>query len=1270
MPVRSRWLQCGCLALLAGLFVLIPLHESMSQDQPTPPARPPAEDAPARLTLTGDDARQVELLEREMAELASSGKFAEAQEPARKILAIRTRVQGVDHWQTVDSERQVRTLAQVAASSPEAREEFASLYRIVAVADDLMQRAQYAEAEPLYRKAMAICEQVLGEDHPDTARSYNNLAGNLNAQGKYAEAESLFLKVVVINEKVLGKVHPGMVRSYNNLGLYYFYRGRYAEAEPLLHKVLAIREKALGEGHLDTVGSIHNLAANLDAQGKYAEAELLHRKIVTIHEKVLSVNHADTAGSYNELALNLTKQGKYTEAEPLFHKALAIREKVLGVDHPDTANSYNSVAGNLNAQCKYAEAEPLFYKALAIREKVLGVDHLNTANSYNNLAGNLNAQGKYAEAELLHRKALAIWEKVLGEDHPETATGYSSLAGNLDEQGKYAEAESLIRKALAIHEKVLGVDHPDTASSYINLAFNLGAQGKYAWAEPFYRKALAIHEKVLGEDHPNTATSYISLAFNLDHQGKYAEAEPLLRKAVAILERMLGEDHSNTATSYNNLGVNLYAQGKYAEAEAVWIRAARSFEAARRLISHTGLERAAFAAERSPLRALAMILARRGAAASAWQRLEADLARGLFDDLARPLKSDERRREQDLLARLQRLDEQIVALSPIPSGDKVRHEQAEALRQRREALKVEWAEFEAGVERKYGAAAGRPYDLKRIQGHIPPDAALVAWLDVSFRFNAVDPRSEHWACIVRRHGAPTWIKLTGSEPQGQWTEADERLPAQVVDAFTPQPDDPMTEWRGPAGRLAAQRLAPLVPHLGATGHLPAVRHLIVLTSRWMAGVPVEALNEAQPEDAPRYTVSYAPSGTMFAWLQERRPKDRGHESEPPRLLVLGDPIFQGPASPPAPTPPDHGVLVVAVISDSNVAQSGIEPGDVLLRYGETEVADWADLAEMIRERDKQTSDPARDRVDLSARAGIPVTVWREGRSLKLTLSPGSLVFSAKPAAEAVLARRETEARIARSRGPELRRLVWSRPEVEAIQGLFADSLVLEREKASEQELDWLAIRNELRRFGVLHLSTHGRMEPRIAMQSRLYLSRDGLPDAAARVRAGQEVYDGELTAEQILRTWHLDAELVTLSACQTALGQPGGGEGYLGFSQALFLAGARSVVLSLWEVDDRASALLMVRFYQNWLGKRPGLDRPMSKAEALREAKEWLRELTFEQADAETRKLPGGEGIDETQRSERSERPRAGAAAKEIPSARPFAHPHYWAGFILIGDPN
>jgi CHAT domain-containing protein len=130
------------------------------------------------------------------------------------------------------------------------------------------------------------------------------------------------------------------------------------------------------------------------------------------------------------------------------------------------------------------------------------------------------------------------------------------------------------------------------------------------------------------------------------------------------------------------------------------------------------------------------------------------------------------------------------------------------------------------------------------------------------------------------------------------------------------------------------------------------------------------------------------------------------------------------------------------------------------------------------------------------------------------------------------------------------------------------------------------------------------------------------------------------------------------------LGQEGGGEGYLGFAQVLFLKGARSLVLSLWRVDDTATALLMTRFYENLLGKREDKKPPMPKAEALREAQTWLRELTRAKRDQLAAKLGQGE----LRTPDGSNKPVAQPSGEA--SDRPYEHPRYWSAFILLGDPE
>jgi CHAT domain-containing protein len=226
--------------------------------------------------------------------------------------------------------------------------------------------------------------------------------------------------------------------------------------------------------------------------------------------------------------------------------------------------------------------------------------------------------------------------------------------------------------------------------------------------------------------------------------------------------------------------------------------------------------------------------------------------------------------------------------------------------------------------------------------------------------------------------------------------------------------------------------------------------------------------------------------------------------------------------------------------------------------------------------------------------------------------------------------------------------------VEAIAALFPRADTLLGPDASEERLDRLVEEQRLQQYRYLHLATHGVIYSDSPLQSFLALSQSQVPDALGRIHQGKAPPTGQLTAAHSMQSWHLNADVVTLSACRSGLGQYQRGEGYLGFAQALFLAGGRTLVLGQWSVDDTATALLMTRFYQNLLGKRPGLAQPLSKAEALHEAKDWLRRLTDGEIKERVAMLPRG-----------PERARAVPAAP-----RPFAHPYYWAGFVLVGDPG
>jgi CHAT domain-containing protein len=208
----------------------------------------------------------------------------------------------------------------------------------------------------------------------------------------------------------------------------------------------------------------------------------------------------------------------------------------------------------------------------------------------------------------------------------------------------------------------------------------------------------------------------------------------------------------------------------------------------------------------------------------------------------------------------------------------------------------------------------------------------------------------------------------------------------------------------------------------------------------------------------------------------------------------------------------------------------------------------------------------------------------------------------------------------------------------------------------------------LGRFGFIHLATHGVIDEDIPARSAVILTQTSLLDPLEQVLHQKPVFDGRLLVREIQRGWELKAELVTLSACETALGRDAGGEGFVGFAHALLMSGAHSVCLSLWKVDDTATALLMQRFYANLLGRRPGLTAPIPKAVALREAKAWLRMLRRLEVLALTAQQSGG--IERGKGTKARQLGAVAAAQAGSDDDRPYASPHFWAAFVLSGDPD
>ena len=157
----------------------------------------------------------------------------------------------------------------------------------------------------------------------------------------------------------------------------------------------------------------------------------------------------------------------------------------------------------------------------------------------------------------------------------------------------------------------------------------------------------------------------------------------------------------------------------------------------------------------------------------------------------------------------------------------------------------------------------------------------------------------------------------------------------------------------------------------------------------------------------------------------------------------------------------------------------------------------------------------------------------------------------------------------------------------------------------------------------------------------------------------EEIGNGILNGMDVLSLDLSNTNLMVLSACQTGLGDTQSGEGIQGMRRAFELAGVHTLICTLWKVDDLASAILMTAFYKNLLENR------MSKTSALSAAKEYIRSITPEQLE-----LDGWEAYvdDLLARGFEKEALRLQDVLDNETDATPFAHPYYWAGFVLQGE--
>jgi tetratricopeptide (TPR) repeat protein/transcriptional regulator with XRE-family HTH domain len=207
----------------------------------------------------------------------------------------------------------------------------------------------YDSARPIYERVLTIRQQQLGSYHPDIASILDELGffyhedGNLHrdkfpdhAQESFAQAEAYYKQALAIRQQTLGQEHPDTLKSLENLTEILLSRQQFAEVEQAARELFALRKRILGAEHADTITAFENIALADIMQNNYEESEKIIIQVLDYRKRFLGFEHRLTATTLHNLAYIYHKQERYEDAENHWRQALIIRYHILGANHPDT----------------------------------------------------------------------------------------------------------------------------------------------------------------------------------------------------------------------------------------------------------------------------------------------------------------------------------------------------------------------------------------------------------------------------------------------------------------------------------------------------------------------------------------------------------------------------------------------------------------------------------------------------------------------------------------------------------------------------------------------------------------------------------------------------------------------------------------------------------------------------------------------------------------------------------------------------------------------
>jgi CHAT domain-containing protein len=1065
-------------------------------------------------------------------------------------------------------------------------------------------RSGTPEALRVAEHAMGVEEVALGRDHVETTRAMHNLAMVRLDRGEFNDALALFTRALEIQRQARVD-NTSVADSLDLVALSLIRLKRFDAAAKYLAEAMPIREAHSAEAPLalartlEFVGLMHRLSGRSADAGPPVERSIsLWRQHAPGHPDVAAV--IEIQGDLRYLA------GDAAGALRIWSEARSIVERSLGPDHVAVAELLNRLALAEAADGNLPKARALREQALGIGERWLAPCNPYSAIFVNDLAISFRAEGKYFEARRLYRKAAAILDDCVQKTgvspNPSTRATIALNEANLSaELGDWAEAERLYRTSVDMWSKTLGADHTFVARGLEGLADVAASQGQFDAARRLYEQVLAMRRRTLGPAHPQVAVTLTLLAAVSSKAGEPAIALRLADEAVAVFAKSGAGDEPEK------------------HPQALELRGLLQASMGRVHVGRANLEKALNERSRIFGRTHPLVASTQVSIA------EVDFAAGSKDAALAAALDAERQGRAHLLFTVRYLPERValayaarrprgldLALSAALSAPDHRADVLDALIRSRGLVLDELA-ARAHMLRAAGpqmsAAAQRAQQARQRFANL-----LVRSLDDPVDRSVMDKARQEKEDAERSLAEESASERAEISRVAVGLEEVRRaLPAgSVLVSFV--------QFNRSTRRIAIDRTSSKTPSIAAFVLRAGQQKAELIPLGTVANIEQHVSAFRREASGTRLLTGRNPETAM---LEYRRAGDVLRQ-------MIWDPI---------------GAFVrdatrVFVVPDGAI---GLVPLAALPAQGTSYVLEHSPpISYLSAERDLAvTAVPLQS----GARGILALGGPAFGDAAPAAAAPvSSALAPAAPGSSAADTRSASDcANVPSVQFPPLAGTI---AEAQEISRLWAARRTAEPARLLlGPEASETTFKRSAHEYRVLHLATHGffltdacgARAPRVTRgvgglagapprptENPLLLSGLALAGANRRASASADGDDGILTAEEVAGLDLSGVEWAVLSACDTGVGEIAAGEGVFGLRRAFQIAGARSVIMSLWSVEDQSTRAWMRALYEG------RFDRNRSTADAAHEA--------------------------------------SLAILRDRRSKGLSTHPFYWAAFVVAGD--